>query len=498
MVVELVVAAHPETAPVPAGTLGVLDQFVAQDAHRIVDLRLLDGRVLRVLTMRLHRVRTIAERPGAVAAAEGLQIAVVRSRAGIGSTESRVALHRLRSRDHLLGKRLGQRLEDDVVEADLGLPAGDHGEGVDAVDHCPLRGDHSDVLVEPIVHRQVGIRNALEGVGRRGVGLSIGGIHGSPALRVRPREVEQHPVGVDHHARHQTHRLIGEPVVVDVTFGLVLPLRQLRQFRPRAPIRVGDEFVHVEVHRLRTVAFEQRRQPPHPGVVGRELSPEVARRLALGPNLGNHQPEDVVHDLSRLHQLHRRDDHPFLVDFPESAHTRRGPTADVHVVGQIGEIAVNLALVVERRDHHDVVQVSAAGIGVVGHQVIPRAEVLNPVLQHRLAHRSDHRAEVVGLAEGLGDGAKIPIEEAAREITAGLNVGGVGATPQRRRHLLRGLEQAVPDDLELDRIDLHGIGLPVLLGHLCLLTHGAVQFAPRNRSVSVSSTVHVPGSTATL
>ena len=94
------------------------------------------------------------------------------------------------------------------------------------------------------------------------------------------------PVGVDHHARHQTHRLVGEPVVVHVTLGLVLPLRQLRQLRPRAPIRVGDELAHVEAHRLRTVAFEQRRQPPHAGVVGRELSPEVARRLALGPHLG--------------------------------------------------------------------------------------------------------------------------------------------------------------------------------------------------------------------
>ena len=241
--------------------------------------------------MRLHRVRTIAERPAAVAAADGLQIAVVRSRSGIGSTEPRVAYYPLRSRDHLLGQGLGQRLEDDVVEADLGLPAGDHGEGVDTVDHRPLRGHHPDVPVEPLVHRQVGIRDALEGVGRGGVGLSVGGVHGCPALRVRPREVEQHPLGVDHHAGHQMHRLVGEPVVVHVTFGPGLALRQLRELRPGAPIGVGDEFVHVEAHRLRTVAFEQRRQPPDAGVVGRELSPEVARRLALGADLGDYQPE---------------------------------------------------------------------------------------------------------------------------------------------------------------------------------------------------------------
>ena len=48
-VLERVVASQPEAAAVPARPFGLLDQLVARDPHRVVDLGLLDRRVLGVL-----------------------------------------------------------------------------------------------------------------------------------------------------------------------------------------------------------------------------------------------------------------------------------------------------------------------------------------------------------------------------------------------------------------------------------------------------------------
>ena len=362
-----------------------------------------------------------------------------------------MALHRLRARDHLLGNGLGQRLEDGVVEADLGLPAGDHGEGVDAVDHRPLRGHHPDVPVEAFVHRQIRIGDALERVSRGGEGLRPGGVHGRAALRVRPGEVEQHAIVVDQHAHRQPHGLVGEPVVVHVPFRHVLALRQSGEFRLRAPVGVGDELVHVEVHRLRTVAVEQcgeaRRTPVLLAANCARKSPAVSRLERIWASTSRKMSSTIFPACTIFTGGMMT---PFLVDFPEGAHACGGASAHVHVVGQVAEVALDFALVVEGRDHHDVVQLRAARVGVVDHEVIARPEVLGPVLDHRLAHRSHHGPEVVGLAERLRDGTKVPVEQAAREIAAGLDVGGVGAAAQRQRHFLRGLEKAVAEDLELD------------------------------------------------
>ena len=298
-----------------------------------------------------------------------------------------------------------------------------------------------------------------------------------------PVKSNRTPSRVDRDPHREPHGAVGESVVVDVPFGDVLAPRQRGELGARSPVGVGDELVHVETHGLRPVAFEQGRQAPHAGVVGRELRPEVARRLALGADLGQDEPEHVVDDLAIPHHLHRGNDHPFLVDLAECADARRGAPAHVHVMGEVAEVAVNLALVEERGDHHDVVEVSAARIGVVDHELIARAEVLGPVVEDSLAHRPHHRAEVVGLAEGLRDGTKVAVEQAARKVAAGLDVGGVGAAPQRERHLLGRFEKAVAEHLELDRVDLHW-GTPSCRGRFMAVpgpAGGRVTVAPASR-----------------
>src|SRR5262249_14509775 len=88
-----VVLAEAQSAPELARALGVRDQLVPQDAHRVVALGLLDRGVLGVLAMRLHGVGPIASGAAAVASAQGLEVAVVVSGHRVGSAEARVAHH---------------------------------------------------------------------------------------------------------------------------------------------------------------------------------------------------------------------------------------------------------------------------------------------------------------------------------------------------------------------------------------------------------------------
>ena len=66
------VLAEPEPATEPARPLRVLDQRQACDLHGVVQLGLLDRRVLGVLAVCLHRVRAVAPVPAAVTPGERL------------------------------------------------------------------------------------------------------------------------------------------------------------------------------------------------------------------------------------------------------------------------------------------------------------------------------------------------------------------------------------------------------------------------------------------
>ena len=72
----------------------------------------------------------------------------------------------------------------------------------------------------------------------------------------------------------------------------------------------------------------------------------------------------------------RRDDDALLEDLAERADRRGRAAADVHVVREVGDVAEQLAVVVDGRDQADVVQVDAARVRVVRDDHVARAEPL--------------------------------------------------------------------------------------------------------------------------
>ena len=77
--------------------------------------------------------------------------------------------------------------------------------------------------------------------------------------------------------------------------------------------------------------------------------------------------------------------------------------ADVDVMGEVGDVAEQLALVVDGRDQAHVVQMDAAWVGVVGDDHVTRREQLGAVVPQRARHLLHHRAKVYRLGESLRD-----------------------------------------------------------------------------------------------
>ena len=214
------------------------------------------------------------------------------------------------------------------------------------------------------------------------------------------------------------------------------------------------------------MAGDERLQPAGAGRVGGDLGPEVARGLVLGANLGEDEGEDVLDDLSRLDDLHGRDDHALLEDLPEGTDRRRGAAADIDVVREVRDVPEQLALHDHRRDQADVVQVDAARIRVVRDDHVAWRQILRAIGADRVRNLLDHRAEVDGLGEALGDGAELRVEEGAREVRPRLDVRRVGAAPQGEHHLVRRRDERVADHLERDWIERDRLQPALLSGHV--------------------------------
>ena len=60
MVGKVIVTPQPKTASPLTGAIGVIDQLVAGDSHRVVELGFFDWRIFRILAVRLHGVRSVS------------------------------------------------------------------------------------------------------------------------------------------------------------------------------------------------------------------------------------------------------------------------------------------------------------------------------------------------------------------------------------------------------------------------------------------------------
>jgi hypothetical protein len=180
------------------------------------------------------------------------------------------------------------------------------------------------------------------------------------------------------------------------------------------------------------VLCHQRFDPLRPETVRRRLRAEVAGDLTGAAEVRADHREEVPVDLAVLHEPHRRDDQPLLVDLARHPDAPRGAAPHVDVVRDVRHVAEERSLVEDGSDQGDVVQVHAAQVRVVDEDAVARGEVIGPVGRDGSRHDVGQRAQVRRLGEGLGDRAQVAVEERAGEIAAGLDVRGVRGAAERR------------------------------------------------------------------
>ncbi len=437
-----------------AAPLRVLDQGVAHDAHRIVGLRLLDRRVLGVLEVGLDRVHAVGGEGGPVAARDRLVVREVLAAARAHAPERDVAHAALGARHHPVGQRGGERLEQQIAELHRDLPARGHRGGMLGVHHRAGSAPDVDEPVEAVVHRDVGVDQALEHVHHPGVGLRRGGVGGRLALVVAVGEIDGQPALLDRHGGREPDRLVGDPVAVHEHVRREAAVRELGEGGPRPALGVAQELVEVVAQRGRAVLRDDRLDPLRAQPVGRGLGAEVAGDLARAAEVGADHREQVAVDLAALHEAHRGNDQPLLVDLARHPDAPGGAAAHVDVVGDVRHVAEERLLVEHGGDERDVVEMDPPQIGVVDQDPVAGGEALGPVGRDRPRHDVGERAQVRRLGEGLGDGPQVAVEERAGEVAPRLDVGRVRRAPERRPHLLGDREERVADDLEADRIDV--------------------------------------------
>ena len=154
-------------------------------------------------------------------------------------------------------------------------------------------------------------------------------------------------------------------------------------------------------------------------------------------------------------------DDPLLVDLAERSDAGGRPAPHVDVMAAVGHVADQFAPVEEGGDEEDIVEVAGLAVRIVDQQGVARTErrasVFVRVLRHRPGDEPTDGHQVRGLAERLRHHAAGRVDEGARIVQPCLDVGRIRRPLQRDGHLLRRLDERVPDDLEQHRV--HGPAL---------------------------------------
>ena len=255
------------------------------------------------------------------------------------------------------------------------------------MDHAAGRRHNLHQAVEAVIDRQVRIDQRLQHVGASRIGLGVGGIDRRPPLRVGAGHVESNPPGplkVD--SGGQAYRAVGEAVAVHHALGAEFALRKPGHFRSRPPLGVFEKLLDIGVEGLQSQSIDQCGQPAGPGAVGGHLGPKIAAGLVLGADLSQDQSKDILHQLSILHHFDRRDDDALLKNFLKGPDTGRSPAPDIHVVGQVGDIAKETVPVKKGRNEGNVVEMDSSLVGVVGDERVSRSQPVGAVGAHHARH----------------------------------------------------------------------------------------------------------------
>ena len=151
----------------------------------------------------------------------------------------------------------------------------------------------------------------------------------------------------------------------------------------------------------------------------------------------------------------RRNPKPLRVDVGRARVRARRAPADVDVMPQGRRVGRHLSPEEDGGEDHDVVQVLAAVVGVVGDETLLRADVREVVpLGERLEDHPEG-VHVDGAELGLGDDASLRIEKRRRAVPGLADDDGVRRAHELLPHLLGDGVEPVTNNVEGSLVDSH-------------------------------------------
>jgi len=178
---------------------------------------------------------------------------------------------------------------------------------------------------------------------------------------------------------------------------------------------------------------------------GAELRSEIAFALSGRADVGENQREDLRVHFASAHELDGRNPNSLLRDFAAWAHGPGEHSADVGVMGAVGDVEGGTSVTAQedRRDHGDVGQMGSATIGIVEKSHIAGRET------KRRENRTDghrHRSEVDRHVVAHGDEFSVGGEDGGGVVAALFDVGRKRGAAKGCAHLdCDGVERVTND-----------------------------------------------------
>ena len=355
---------------------------------------------------------------------------------------------------------LRERGDDRVGDADVGLGvAADAGRRVVGV-HQRAAGRHDlDGAEAARVLRDRGVGEVQDGVVGRRPGDREHGVDRPLRLGVGAAVVHHHLVALHVDVDVNPVGAVLDAVVLHVVREAVDAVLEGGELGPHARLGVVHQVGHGAVEGLRPVLLDQRLEPGRAHVDRRDQRAEVAVVGARRAVVGEQQLPHLHHVLAALLDLDRGHAHALVEDLGGLA----GEAARHHAayLGDVADgdgVAHQLTPVEHRLDEGVLRRVHAAAVGVVVDDHVPFLDLVVRNFLGRGLQDERQSADLRGVELGDPDQVAPGVAEAAGEVQALVEDGGVGGLHHRDAHLAADGHHRRIDDVHGDHV--HARHLP--------------------------------------
>ena len=213
-----------------------------------------------------------------------------------------------------------------------------------------------------------------------------------------------------------------------------------------------DDLVGEVLDVVQAVLIAQRQQPLRTDLAGRHLRVEVAGHVVGLADVGQDELPDVVVALATPHQLDDRDPQTLFEHVATAG--ADAVAADVGVVDGGAEQRDDPAAAPDRDEHRHVEQLARRLVRIVGDQDVALLQGVERVLLQDVDDRHGQAVDVPRRSgDRLGDHAPAAVEHGVREVAGFAHDRAERRALQRAGLLVHRGDEALPADLEFDRVE---------------------------------------------